>query len=177
MDSQPGETVLFRGHPSWLSMTPFLVRWLLLSLVLGSAAGIASIVADGRDQTSWVIVAVLGVWLLTFCRGQLRRTRVTYRITSRNVTIESGRIVRRRRAAPLQAVQDVTVRQTLLQRALGVGTVDFDTAAEVGYDLRFRGVDDPRGVVRAIDRALGRRDPVWDAPLPDLEPPRRSYLT
>lgn len=154
MDSLPGETVLFRGHPSWLSMAPFLVRWLLFSLVLGIAAGIASIVADGRDQTSWVIIAVLAVWLLTFLRGQRRRLRVTYQITSRRLSIETGLFSRRLHEAHLGAIQDIRVRQTLLQRALGVGTVHFDTAAELGYDLRFRGVDDPRRIARAVDRAL-----------------------
>ena len=140
-------------------MTPFLVRWLLFSLVLGIAAGIASIVADGRDQTSWVVGAVLAVWLLTFARGQLRRLRVTYRITSRRLAIETGLISRRLHEARLDAVRDIRVRQTLLQRALGTGTVHFDTAAELGYDLRFRGVDDPRRIVRAVDRALERGRP------------------
>jgi uncharacterized membrane protein YdbT with pleckstrin-like domain len=161
VDSQPGETVFFRGHPSWLSMTPFLIRWLLASLVLGIAAGIASIVVDGRDQTSWVIVAVLAVWLLTFLRVQRRRLRVTYRITSRRLAIETGFVARRLHEARLEAIQDVWVRQTLLQRALGTGTIHFDTAAELGYDLRFRGVDDPRRVVRAVDRALDGGGPDW----------------
>ena len=37
---------------------------------------------------------------------------------------------------------------------LGIGTVDFDTAAEAGFDFSFRGVGDPRGIVRTVDRAL-----------------------
>ena len=152
-------------------MTPFLVRWLLFSLMVGIAAGIASIVVDGRDQTSWVVVAVLAVWLLTFCRGQLRRRRVTYRITSRRLAIETGLLSRRLHEARLEAVQDIRVRQTLLQRALGTGTVHFDTADELGYDLRFRGVDDPRRIVRAVDQALDdRHAPGWAEPMLDLQP-------
>ena len=147
-------------------MAPFLVRWLVASLAVGSAAGIASIVADGRDQTSWVIVAVLAVWLLTFLRGQRRRLRVTYRITSRRLSIETGFIARRLHEARLEAVQDVWIRQTLLQRLLGTGTVHFDTAAELGYDLRFHGVDDPRRIVRAVDRALDGDLLDWSPPTP-----------
>jgi uncharacterized membrane protein YdbT with pleckstrin-like domain len=170
VDSARGETVFFHGHPSWLSMTPFLVRWLLASLLLGIAAGIASIVADGREQISWVILAVLAVWLLTFCRGQLRRLRVTYRITSRRLAIETGLISRDRRETRLEAIQDISVRQTLLQRALGVGTVDFETAGEWDADFRFRGVDDPRRIVRAVDRALDRDRPEWRFGLLDPQP-------
>jgi uncharacterized membrane protein YdbT with pleckstrin-like domain len=153
-------------------MTPFLVRWLVASLVLGVAAGIASTFADGRDQTSWVILAVLAVWLLTFCRGQLRRLRVTYRITSRRLAIETGLVSRRLHEARLEAIEDVRVRQTLLQRALGTGTVHFDTAGELGYDLRFRGVDNPRRVVRAVDRALDGGRPEWGSATPGA-----GYLT
>jgi uncharacterized membrane protein YdbT with pleckstrin-like domain len=166
--SARGETVFFHGHPSWLSMTPFLVRWLVLSLVLGVAAGIASIVADGREQTSWVLLAVLAVWLLTFCRGQLRRQRVTYRITSRRLAIETGLVSRNRQEARLGAIQDVRVRQTLFQRAVGIGTVHFDTAGELDYDFRFRGVDDPQRIVRTVDRALDRPAPDWGEPIFDL---------
>jgi uncharacterized membrane protein YdbT with pleckstrin-like domain len=158
--------VFFQGHPSWLSMTPFLVRWMLVSLGAGIAAGIASIVADGREQTSWIIMAVLAVWLLTYARGQLRRRRVTYRITSRRLAIETGLVSRRLHEARLEAVQDIRVRQTLLQRALGTGTVHFDTSAELGYDLRFGGVDDPGRIVRAVDQALDRDWPEWHPPTP-----------
>ena len=37
---------------------------------------------------------------------------------------------------------------------LRVGTVDFDTAAGTAYDFSFRGVDDPRGIVRTVNSAL-----------------------
>jgi uncharacterized membrane protein YdbT with pleckstrin-like domain len=180
VDSRRGETIVFEGHPSWLSMTPFLVRWLAISLVVGIGAGIASIVAHRHERTSWVLVAVLAIWLLTFCRGQLRRTRVTYRITNRSLVIERGRFARRRREAELQDIQNVTVRQTMLQRALGIGSIDFETAAEAGHDFRFRGVDDPQRIVRAVDRARDGHSPASDRSLFEFEPPPggyRGYLT
>ena len=159
MESEPAEQVLFHGHPSWLSMTPFLIRWLTASLVLGIAAGIASTLAAGHVQTAWVILAVVAVWLLMFCRGQLRRLRVTYRITSRRLAIETGLIFRRLHETRLEQVQDVNARQTLLERALGVGTVHFRAGGESDWELRFRGVEDPRGVVRTVDRALSASQP------------------
>lgn len=171
MKSESGEVVFFSGHPSWLSRPAFLVRWLLASLVLGIAAGIASIVADGRSQASWVILAVLAVVLVTFCRVQLRRMRVTYRITSRRLTIETGLFSRGLHETRLEHIQNVTCRQSLFQQTLGVGTVDFDTAGGLRSDFSFRGVDDPRRIVRIVDRAIRQGEDDWAAYLADARPP------
>ena len=38
-----------------------------------------------------------------------------------------------------------------------IGTVDFDTAGEAEYQFTFRGVHDPREIVRTVDRALHER--------------------
>jgi hypothetical protein len=37
---------------------------------------------------------------------------------------------------------------------LFVGNVDFDTAASAEYDFTFRGVGEPRRIMRTVDRAL-----------------------
>ena len=42
----------------------------------------------------------------------------------------------------------------MLERLLGIGTVDFDTAAGAAYDFSFHGVEDPRRIVRTVDAAL-----------------------
>jgi Bacterial PH domain len=44
--------------------------------------------------------------------------------------------------------------QSLFERVLRIGTVDFDTAGESQFDFSFRGVSEPRGIVRTVDRAL-----------------------
>ena len=42
----------------------------------------------------------------------------------------------------------------MLERILGVGTVDFDTAAGAEYNFAFRGLAAPEEVVRTVDGAL-----------------------
>ena len=42
----------------------------------------------------------------------------------------------------------------LLDRVLGVGTVDFDTAGTDDSEFRFEWVNDPEQVVRAVDKAV-----------------------
>jgi uncharacterized membrane protein YdbT with pleckstrin-like domain len=151
---EPGEVVLFRGHPSWRSITPFWLRGVVLMVVAGSMAGIASVVADNRVQTTWVVLGVLAVFALLCARAQIRLLKTTYAITTRRLTIETGLISRHLRQASLHRVQHVNARQSALERALDVGTVEFDTLAEPEADFCFRGVEDPRGLVRTVDRAL-----------------------
>lgn len=169
MDREPGEEVFFRGHPSWLSMTRLLVKGLIVSLVLGVAAGLASAIAAGRVETSWVIGGVLGTLVLVYAVGQRRRMKVTYAITSHRVTIERrGLISRRVHQARLERIQDVTYRQSLYERVLGIGTVYFETTGELDFAVRFRGVDDPRGIVRAVDGALDHCAGDWGPWVADL---------
>jgi uncharacterized membrane protein YdbT with pleckstrin-like domain len=138
------------------------------SLVVGVAAGVASTIADGSVQTAWVILAVAAVAVALFAAGQLRRLRTTYSITSRRLTIEIGLMSRDLHQTRLERIQDVRARQSLVQRALGVGTVDFDTAGEAQLQLSFHGVDDPRRIVRTVDRALHGRHADLDVRAGDL---------
>lgn len=154
MDPEPGEAIFFHGHPSWLSMIGYVVRGLIVALVAGVAAGIASAIVDGRVQVGWVIVAVVVVVALALIIGQVRRLATTYSITSRRLTIERGLLSRDLHQTRLERIQNVNARQSLLERACGIGTVDFDTAGEAEFDFAFRGVADPRGIVRTVDRAL-----------------------
>lgn len=168
MDPEPGEEVFFQGHPSWWSMGGLLLRGLLVSLAVGVAAGIASAVADGRVQVLWVVGAVLACALAMLGQGQLHRLQTTYSITDRRLTIETGLLSRDLHQTRLDRVQNVRARQSVAQRLLGIGTVDFDTAGEMGFDFSFRGVEDPGGIVSTVDRAIQRRHEARRAGMVDV---------
>jgi uncharacterized membrane protein YdbT with pleckstrin-like domain len=51
-------------------------------------------------------------------------------------------------------VQNVNYQQSVLDRVLGVGTVDFDTAGTDDAEFRFDWVNGPEKVVRAVDDAI-----------------------
>ena len=71
--------------------------------------------------------------------------------------IQHGLLARNHQETRLERVQNVASRQSVLERLLGVGTVEFDTAGEAQYDFAFRGVANPREIVGAVDRALRER--------------------
>jgi uncharacterized membrane protein YdbT with pleckstrin-like domain len=149
-----GEEVLFSGHPSWRSMPAFHFKGLLAAVLVGAIAGLISALADGSVQVTWVIGAVLVVFIVNLAAGLLRRLQTTYTVTSERLTIERGLMTRELHQTRLERVQNVRLRQSLIERALIVGTVEFDTAAGAGYDFAFAGVAGPRSIVRTVDRAL-----------------------
>jgi uncharacterized membrane protein YdbT with pleckstrin-like domain len=154
VDPEPGEQVFFHGHPSWRSMLAFYVRGLLAAVAAGVIAGIATRISDHSVSVPWVAAAVLVVFLVVLAWGLIRRIATTYTITNRRLTIRSGLLSRELHECRIERVQNVNTRQRLLERMLGIGTVDFDTAAGAAYDFSFRGVEDPGGIVRTVNAAL-----------------------
>jgi uncharacterized membrane protein YdbT with pleckstrin-like domain len=154
VDPELGEQVFFHGHPSWRSMLAFYIMGLIIAILAGAIAGVVSDITDGKVQVLWVGGAVLVLLLLLLIIGFVRLVQTTYTITNRRLTINVGLLSRALHETRLERVQNVNSRQTLLERLLRVGTVDFDTAGSAEFDFSFRGVSNPHGIVRTVDRAL-----------------------
>ena len=120
-------------------------------------AGLVTRITAGHVQVGWVIAAVLAVFALALITGAIGRARTTYTITNERLMIQHGLLARNHQETRLERVQNVASRQSVLERLLGVGTVEFDTAGEAQYDFAFRGVANPREIVGAVDRALRER--------------------
>ncbi len=156
VDPVAGEQTFFHGHPSWRSMLALHVGGFVLAVLCGAAAGIAGDLIDERVQVLWIVVAVVVVLVAVLALGLVRRLATTYTITDQRLTIDYGLLKRDVHETRLERVQNVNLSQSLLERMLRVGTVDFDTAGGAEYDFAFRGVADPRRIVRTVDRALHR---------------------
>jgi len=147
-----GEQTLFHGHPSWRSMIDLHLKGLLAAVIIGVIVGLVSaLVHHPHDvQVAWVVAAVLIVLAVTFLIALVRRLATTYTITSQRLTIRIGLLSREVH----ERVQKVGISQSLLERVLRIGTVDFDTAGGAGFDFAFSGVGGPEQIVRTIDEAL-----------------------
>jgi len=149
MDLSPDEKIIFQGHPSWRAILGFYLKGLAIAIVLGIIAKLVS-------STTSVFVVVLVVLALTLLAGFLKRWATTYTITSRRLNIKRGIVSREIQETRLERVQDVNYSQTVYQRIMQIGDVDFNTAASGGdYDFIFYGVADPGDVVQAVDKATG----------------------
>lgn len=144
----PGEQIIFQGHPSWRSILALYLKGLLIGLILGV---IAKLIGEGFATVFIIVLAALGIAVLI---GFIRRVATVYTITDRRLNIKRGIFARDIQETRLERVQNVNYSQTVFQRMLQVGDVDFDTAASDADNLFvFSGVGDPLGVVQKVDRA------------------------
>ena len=149
----PGEQVLYEGHPSWRSIVDFYVRGILLTaLICLAVALISSLGEGGADEGLVTIIALVGV-ALTILIGFVKRVATSYTITDRRLHIKRGIVSRTIQETRLERVQNVNYHQTVIQRVLQVGDVDFDTAAGDDYNFVFGGVAEPADVVHMVDQA------------------------
>src|SRR4051794_11396452 len=144
----PGEQVIFEGHPSWRAILVFYLKGLLIAIVLGV---IAKLVAG--DGTAFLVILV--ILALTLVIGFVKRVATTYTITNRRLNIKRGIVSKEVQETRLERVQNVNYRQSVYQRLMQIGDVDFDTAAGDDYNFVFAGVANPSEVVHSVDQATG----------------------
>src|SRR4051794_37296281 len=155
----PGEQVMFQGHPSWRSIIAFYIKGLFVVLIAAFVVGIVTnITGDDTDAGLVALVAVVGVAVVVLA-GFIKRITVHYTITTRRLHIKRGIISREIQETRLERVQNVNYDQSVLQRLLQVGDVDFDTAAGDDFNFVFAGVANPDEVVERVDRATHAAHP------------------
>ena len=77
----------------------------------------------------------------------------TYLVSNQRLYIRRGMLSKREQQTRIDRVQNVNTEQSLRERMLRVGTVDFDTAGTDDSEFRFVGIASPDEVVNAVDRA------------------------
>jgi uncharacterized membrane protein YdbT with pleckstrin-like domain len=157
MDLHPGEEIVFEGHPSWRALLLFY----LSGVAIAAIALVIGVLASG-----WALGVVLGVVVMAILVlvGFVKRMATRYVISTERLHIRRGILSKATQETRVQRVQNVNTAQTLFQRVMRVGTVEFDTAGTDDSEFRFVGVADPAEVVRAVDRAQRAASPVPSAP-------------
>jgi uncharacterized membrane protein YdbT with pleckstrin-like domain len=148
----PGERILFEGHPSWRSIIDFYIKGLIATAIVCFLVALGTGVADERNDSLVVILAVVGVGV-TVLVGFVKRVATSYTITNRRLHIKKGIVSRTIQETRLERVQNVNVTQGVFQRLFQIGEVDFDTAAGDDYNFIFTGVAEPQEVVEKVDEA------------------------
>jgi uncharacterized membrane protein YdbT with pleckstrin-like domain len=146
MDLHPGERIVFEGHPSWRSALGFHVGGFVAALAAGVLAGVLAGTTVGVVVVVAALALVLGI-------AFLQRAATHYVVTDQRLRIRRGLLSKHVQQTQIERVQNVNTAQSLLERVLRVGTVDFDTAGTEDSDFTFRGISDPAAVVAAVDRA------------------------
>ena len=146
MDLHPGEQIVFEGHPSARSALGF---YLPVILVIVIAAVIVAVAVSVLVGVAVLVVATVLLGLV----GHVKRSATDYVVSTQRLYIRTGILSKHVQQTRIDRVQNVNTSQSLLDRLLRVGTVDFDTAGSDGNDFRFVGISNPSAIVAAVDRA------------------------
>ena len=146
MDLHPGEEIVFSGHPSWRATLGSYLIGLLGAIAIGVLAGI--VLSTGAGVLVWLVLLVI-----VLAAGFIQRAQTRYTITNQRLHIRRGLLSKAIQQTRIDRVQNVNTRQSLLERLLRVGTVDFDTAGSDDSEFAFAGIAEPQEVVNAVDRA------------------------
>jgi len=156
MDVLAGESILWKGNPSWKGLLIYYIKWTVVSLLPAALWVLLNQTMDSPPgATIFIALTVLGI-VLTYAIGWIKRTTTRYTISDQRIHIRTGIVSRQEHSTQLARVQNVNVSQSIFQRMLGIGDVDWDTAGTEtsGADFRLRSVDDPSSIVRVVDQAL-----------------------
>jgi uncharacterized membrane protein YdbT with pleckstrin-like domain len=147
VDLQPGERVIYQGHPSWRAILGFYIKGLL---VAAAAAVLAGLINEGVGLGIVTFAVIAAVVVLA---GFIKRVATVYTITDRRLNIKVGIIARKVQETRLQRVQNVNYNQGVYERVMQIGDVEFTTAGTDESNFVFAGVAQPEQVVQQVEHA------------------------
>ncbi len=158
----PGEQIVFEGHPSWRAILGFYLKGaLLIAVIVALTVFYGNTIGDDVSETA-ITIELIGGGAIVALVGFLRRVATRYTITNRRLHIKHGMISRNVQETKIERVQDVNYRQSMFQRIMQIGDVDFDTAAtNPDGDFVFAGVAQPE---RVVDRVHHATEPLASGP-------------
>jgi uncharacterized membrane protein YdbT with pleckstrin-like domain len=142
------ERVVWTGRPSWKGRLSILGPGVALAL-----AALVLLLILGVD-VAVVLPIVLIIALVTVVVGLLETLRWKYTFTNRRIVVRHGLVSVEEQTARLARVQDLTLRQTLLGRILGVGSLEVDTAGSEGGAIELKWLDAPAEVREKLEAAV-----------------------
>ena len=153
MEMMGNESVIWEGHPTWRAMLSFHLKWIAITLlVFGLLVLLDSI---GVDLPTTLIGAVLiGGIALTIFAGWVDRFFTQYTITTKRLNIRRGVLSKTESSTNVDRIQNITVKQSPVDRIMKVGSIDFDTASDDASDkFAFNGVNNPQDLRERIMHA------------------------
>jgi uncharacterized membrane protein YdbT with pleckstrin-like domain len=150
MELLEGEQVLWRGRPTWRAYIGYFLKYGVLALAIGVIVEVLKdTVWSGAPRAyGWAVTVLL--LLIVALVGVIRKLQTLYTVTSERIHIRQGIISRRDHSTTHARVQNVNSTQGILDRVLGTGDVDFDTAGSDDFEFRFYAVRHPEKLVRLV---------------------------
>ena len=116
-----------------------------------------------ENITSLVLGVLYGLFALPAIL--LQYWRFSYRITPKQIVIQSGVLTRKNRSIPIERIQNIQIERSLVARGLGLAKVKIETAGSSGTEgsLEYVSADEARTIRRAV-RSFQRDTAETEAP-------------
>jgi uncharacterized membrane protein YdbT with pleckstrin-like domain len=108
-----------------------------------------------EDKPRWFLAIPL-VFLYPVFKKHILQRAAKLTIQGDHLTLDAGLLSKSRRTLDMAKVQDVTVRQTMGQRMIGIGDLILETAGDRSGSLTMLGIDRPRAIADEILEASHR---------------------
>ena len=153
MEMMGDEVVIWEGHPTWRATLSFHIKGFIATAVLFALILLAN--WAGADISSLIAGTVLVAGIaLTILIGWIHRFFTQYAITTKRLHIRQGILSKVESSTNVDRIQNITVRQSPVDRIMRVGSIEFETASDaIGDRFSFIGVNNPQSLREQIMHA------------------------
>jgi uncharacterized membrane protein YdbT with pleckstrin-like domain len=151
-ENHTNHDALWEGTPHWLGMLGFYFK----GLVGGVAISLPFFVAAYTGHFAWAFAAIILVvlWALVIGLAWIKLHTTNFKITPQLVCQSQGIFSRDWVTTPIVRLQDISVHQPFWERIIGLGTIEFDNAADrgtVSNEFLWKGVRHPRKIADLVE--------------------------
>lgn len=130
------ENELWKGNPSFLYYLGKMVISVLFVLFCFPLIALYGVTA----------LIFIGLGLMPLIYSILDRNTRTYILTNKRVYTKAGIISQHTHEVSIRDVRNLNVRQGVVERLLGLGTIEIGSAGTAGIEITFRGVKNPTSI-------------------------------
>ncbi len=149
------ETMNYIARPAWLNQW-WQIGIMLLMPVVFVLAYLKGDQYFSAPNLRVVLVVCVAVFVYLIAVVIYRRYSWAYTINGETIESREGLIARKVKSIRIQDLRNINVNQSLWQRIVGVGDVEFSSAGGSGIEVTFRGVSDPLQVKSQAQRMQGK---------------------
>jgi uncharacterized membrane protein YdbT with pleckstrin-like domain len=149
------KTMNYIARPAWLNQW-WQIGVMFLTPVLFVLAYLKGDQYFSAPNLRVVLVVCMAVFVYLIAVVVYRRYSWAYTINGETIESREGLIARKVKSIRVQDLRNINVNQSLWQRILGVGDVEFSSAGGSGIEVAFRGVDKPLEVKAMAQRMQGK---------------------
>jgi uncharacterized membrane protein YdbT with pleckstrin-like domain len=143
------------ARPAWLNQW-----WQIGVMILMPVVFILALLKGTQyfspENLRVVHVVIVAVFVYLIAVVTYRRYSWAYKIDNETIESREGIIARKVKSIRIQDLRNINVNQSLVERIMGVGDVEFSSAGGSGIEVVFRGVDKPLEVKAMAQRLQGK---------------------